>query len=1086
MVEKSMTFRLLPQLDRETAPTPDQVGADWTDHGTGSATLAKYSAALIVPITDQPPERLKSVPSPWARLLLFEQALFTTRHPSHAPVLAEWRGLLGCLALSDYLRINVAGTPVDLTGAVGSMGSLRQMAPADDATLLWDRLALIRVNGQLIGGTSPRTIVFTGIRAGVPDAVPFQAGRRLVDPTRHFGERKDRESLALLGEWIDQVISTIQNVGASADRFLGQQPAPRGTQPVSRRARLMQLLTEWKIENGAALDALGGSPFTNAIKFAETSILASAFPDSHPATDVLRHLRSASSPEEISRRSGLRVRNGNRIVDPGAKGVLMRDGHPFTGRVPLPAGQSADVDKGRFVRALGAAQLGDASAPDLGSFFEPRLVKVVQANPACTITLGSNDEQYLLPFRPAVLEHLQAGFLNEHLELSGDAGAGIKVVLSIPVQDGLSVRYEHVYDTRDIVQDAYTPELAVWPEFRSREWKHYFYVVRHTARQNHITFEPVEIPVADKAGSPDGLLQWGVTSRPVEAWQGLTPDGAGGLLLVTSSAEVIPDGTHWDLAIDFGSTHTRVFRSSTGVAGGLMASPVPLEPRGRHLLNRTGDLASQFFAAQGDDAGNVEEPRSLVRVPDATSRGAGKKTWLPSDGVIFWPAITHADSSTSGLRANLKWQDSSNSDLPAFHSYISQLYLSAAAEAAAVGATVRSVKTAYPSVFPNHLRWSHQREWDLLKGYGVDVKPAQSESDAVAAYLVERGGNMATPLLAVDVGGSTSDLAIWANNRRAAGDSIRLAGDLVSRLITRSASARGAVGKAATHLPISADPLPWKADNDSANALVFNDLLRFVARKRGSTLDLAKNLYEGPGSEGERIIAHAGYLFATASYLLGLMARRDAPGLDRYEIHFAGHGSEFLRWLDVLKTGAATGLPEMFFRAGLRADDSVMVDVHLPDEHAKQEVGRGLLAPPITGQQEEHDRTTFMGETGFSNEAGSLDVDAPLTLSVLKSITAPRQPLPLEEFAELQHFLSVFSKHEVTKAIANALGIRPENINRQLRDHIHNRIFGPQSTWQQNQQPGTGGDTSLIEPFFIIEAKALLEHTTENVGLFSA
>ncbi len=39
------------------------------------------------------PDKLYSVPTPWARLLLFESALYDKDHPAHLEVRNEWRGM---------------------------------------------------------------------------------------------------------------------------------------------------------------------------------------------------------------------------------------------------------------------------------------------------------------------------------------------------------------------------------------------------------------------------------------------------------------------------------------------------------------------------------------------------------------------------------------------------------------------------------------------------------------------------------------------------------------------------------------------------------------------------------------------------------------------------------------------------------------------------------------------------------------------------------------------------------------------------------------------------------------------------------
>jgi hypothetical protein len=244
-------------------------------------------------------------------------------------------------------------------------------------------------------------------------------------------------------------------------------------------------------------------------------------------------------------------------------------------------------------------------------------------------------------------------------------------------------------------------------------------------------------------------------------------------------------------------------------------------------------------------------------------------------------------------------------------------------------------------------------------------------------------------------------------------------------------------------------------------------------------------MYQGPGSPGERVIAHAGYLYATVSYLLGLMVRRQGSASDRYEVHFAGHGSEFLRWLDLMEDDASSELPAVFFCAGLGSERSkVQVDVRLPGTDVKQEVGRGLLAPLVGDTAARRHRATFVGETGFFTDETGGGWDADLGVQTLSRLQPPTQAVPFEKLAHITDFVKVFAEQPVAESFARALGITPERLDLKLRDRIHDRLFGPQSAWRAAKAAGAG-DQSMLEPFFVVEAKALLEHVTGNPSLFS-
>lgn len=1082
--------RFLPQLDpTKSPPAASSANAGWTEHGNGVVTLAKYSAALVVAGRDTPPERLKSIPSPWSRLLLFEQALFQREHPAHAQVLAEWRGMLGCLGLSDYLNLQMAATPVDFDGAAGSMQVLRSMVPAGDAATLWDHHVLISIGGRLMGGTSPRTLVFTGIRAGVPPSVPFQRDSRLADPTAHYREAGDGETLLVIERWLARLGEWLKEAEGQLNGFLGLQPAAAGSDRVSRAELVKKLLAQWHDDTVRALDAAGPVAAPD-VSFGKSRLISNAFPDRHPARDIFGALRFARVTHPEPRRSDLRLRDGEKAFNPGARGVLLRDENPYTGQIQLPAGQHGSVKRGRFELALSGEQLGDPNAPDLGAFFEPRLVEVRDANAAHVSVLQIDGKQYLFPFRSDILAHLTPEQVVSFTRAAGDPAAGVRVTLNIPLHNDLVLRYEQEYLARDVVSGAATPNLSVWPNFHAQNWPHHFYFVE-ALEQPHLTLAPVGGELEKPRTSSDSAQTWGRLAGPVRGWTGSLGE-ARGLLLAHELPFIPSKGAPWDVSVDFGSTHTRIFRATEGVASGKKAEIVELTPRSLVLLGTPELLADSFFPAPGTDLlGATQEPRSLLRLPLGPVGVNADGAWSPPDGVIYWRSLLD-DRPVEGLRANLKWHRSDTDDLPAFHSYISQLYLSVAAEAAAAGASVRSLVTAYPSVFPDYLRHEHEQQWKTLdERYGVNIRPAVSESLALAAYLAaEREANVGTNMLAIDVGGSTSDLAVWMGGTRAVGDSVRMAGDILSRLLAVDAAAREAIRKAAAAKGISATELRWRDAGGMENGLIFNALLRFVAQKdknSKSTLVLAQNMYKGMSSPGERVIAHAGYLYATVSYLLGMMVRRQGGRADRYEIHFAGHGSEFLTWLDLMADDASKQLPAAFFRAGLNAGGQpVIVDVRLPGRDVKQEVGRGLLAQPVGETVRQRHHSTFVGESGFFGAEDGEGWDAELGPETISRLQAPSQPVGFERMTQITNFVDVFTTDPVAQPFGTALGISRDKLDTALRDRIHDRLFGPQSAWKAATRTDSPRDHSMLEPFFVTEAKALLEHVTQNRKLFSA
>ena len=1085
--EPADSAQMLPELKREASPAPAATGT-WFQHTGGLGTLANYAGALVVPDSETAPERFKSVPSPWARMLLFEQALFKTDHPAHPRILGEWRGLLGAIAFNGFLPLRIEVQEIDLRGRTGVLDSLRKMSP-DPQSARWTRLGLIRSGNEVVGGVSPHTLVFTGIRE-VTASIPFVHEKRFTDPGEYYAGRGDAQTLTLLWKWIAGTHDQLKAHWNELHDYLGSQPASQGAAGVKRAGKILTLFTDWGHETLRRLEELGG-PSPLALELV-SSPFAGRFRD-HPASKVLPLIQGAhpQNLEAFSRRNDLQMRDGRWTLDPGSTGrVLDANGEKFSGVLTLPRGFTVGLRKGEFVAPIGHEHLGENHTPNLAEFFEPRLIKVADVSDAHARVLEVGGDRFLFPFRPEILAYLTAEQLASYVSVQGDTDRGYTVRLQIPLQEERRLEWERHFGPADVVRDYVAPLLAMWPNFQSQEWKHYFFVTQPQAQERNLVFTPVSLhdgesgtTTVEYTDRADGE-RWAESDTPFHAWHGRA-ERFNGLLLGRSLPRAPRKEERWEVSIDFGSTHTRVFRTVRGVGGGTEIIPIEIKPRGVPLLGGAGHLPFHFFVSEENDIGSSTELRSLVKLPLLGRPHHSNPTWLPADGIIYWEPV-RGRGSVKGLRANLKWHED-DEDLPAFRSYIAQLYLSIAAEAASQGESIASIITAYPSVFPRHLRKNHQEEWELLNDrYGVKVRKALPEASALASYLVaNKGGETTQSLLAIDIGGSTSDLAIWAKGKPCAGDSVQFAGNIISRLVQSDPSAREAIGSAAGHI-LHGDPFQWQAEG-GVNGLIFNAMLRTIGQQFGGTQKLATRLNRnGPGSPGERVIAHAGYLYAAVSYLLGMMVRRAELKQPHYSIYFAGRGSEFLAWVDELQDSGAADLARSFFQAGLGDSQEVpSVSVFLPGMDAKQEVGRGLLEDDITrGEGAGPERVTFLGESGFSNAQGQLGWSAPLTLQTLQQLVRPESPLEPEDLVMLRNFVGAFYTTEVGADIARSLGVREDVVTAELRNRIVDKLFGPGSAWARAQGQANLADTALLESFFIAETKILLEHSTRNYQLF--
>ena len=177
------------------------------------AQLSQLADGIEIP---SEPQRIYSIPDPWARALLFDRALYDEQHKLHSIIVGEWRGLIALIGLRESRDLeSLSVRPVSLTaGRPDSFVSvLRELLPRDvdmlSAESNWQNFHILRwqlrpwrqTRAQAFGFTSPMTLVATGAEYSgliAQDEAPWFDGQRLVDPTPHLSGR-ERNALA---EWL--------------------------------------------------------------------------------------------------------------------------------------------------------------------------------------------------------------------------------------------------------------------------------------------------------------------------------------------------------------------------------------------------------------------------------------------------------------------------------------------------------------------------------------------------------------------------------------------------------------------------------------------------------------------------------------------------------------------------------------------------------------------------------------------------------------------------------------------------------------------------------------------------------------------
>jgi hypothetical protein len=1152
--------RYTPEMDRDGIQWQEPVGT-WKQ-GQDIVHLATVAEKLRIPPDREGTDLLNSIPTPWSRLLLFESALYNPQHPAHPDVLDQWRGLLGLLALARPLGIDLQPGNAENTIRLADFTAEHPIAKTfadlrpeyavngEDAEVeKWGQFHLVVVGDRLLGATSSRTLVFTAIDHRCPPTIPFQnAQGRVSDPLHYYRKFKDRKYIALLKRWLDSFIPAVEG-GRELSDWLGTLPAPPKVAAQRRLEKLLGLLKQWRTEVArelppdAALSPLGPlAPFFTLAPYSTLPFLPQTPPSGD--SDLLLTTEMAGDKKVLVCFRPVRGQN------PKTNSLLYNEYGQVIQSDPLL------IYDGRWMNADDALpqdlsflphDWGYISDP-VAELFEPQVIEVElpeaaeDAGSAYALRLG--EKTFLYPFKQAVLAYFTPAELHRYTSIEVEPDRGYRVTLELPLVKGRSIRATRRYEegsqelvlVNNRVQDHLTSELAMWPGFADERWDYYFYFKRQVATKDkparNLDFAPVggEQPRSNS----EGASHWYFSNRPIDAFVG-TVNGRRGLLLPKHSE--LPSQTdrdYWDVAVDFGSTHTRVFylRMQKDDGGKFTRWPearieqLEFSAHARQItLCNPEVLKNDFFALSGKlDPPSRVELKTLLMQP--VGDPVKHTDWRPREGFGYMHWVQGGFDDRK-LKTDIKWESSGNkNDL---NSYLRCLMVMVQAEAARRNADINFVARSYPTAFNNKLKADHNSEWVSLGSFmGLKVESeidrVLSEAVATARFLGSISAPQMSNTVSLDIGGSTTDIAIWYGKRVPTPHGERLKAVLGVQESVKMAA--GSVGRYLQSDPTAKRFLEWFVQAVKKQG-VFNDLSldSFAGRRLGYALMFYNILsyYELAGDrlrseynallglikaqdEARGLLLHLIYLFGGLIYYSGLLARKvglQEQKLPVYYLYFCGKGGTLITWVNNYQRFA-----EKMFLAGLygpggagaKGQSAASVEVSISPK-PKQEVGRGLLVPRSLQGGGEGDEgfglidpkphSVTAAETGYKVRAGEkvreLTWKEGLDRSVLRSLAG--NPPAFGEMKELNCFIAAIRqayKHQDEDNPLYDFGrlLTSERVQHTYVDRLTNRLLGQDEGSVLHDLEQENNPNALIEPLLITEMKVLLEVLSSNDRLF--
>ena len=761
---------LLPRLTVTNQVTAFGNAGRWEKRD--SVELERISEGLDVTPPKVASAEVDSIPSMWARPLLFEMALYDTRHPMHERVLGEWRGLLAMLALKEWCDFPLTTERIKITDtknppdAEDFLRALQKLLPQDtlDKPTTWETLNLILFKEKPIGITSPTTLVCTSVSCfGRISRVPWFNDRFLDDPVPKLNSF-EKEAVA---GWLKHLHGHIQGL------------------PNSKiKASLMGLLHSFigdlgEVPGVSTFSKTGLGLTQNLFKSINTPVAPRDLPSSvelvpsrnkQPKTILL--VPDKTIPEVWG------VEPQNVFV---WKGETLATTQNFSGesKLTLPTHVHLRSQQDFFTDKLFVINQEKA--------FQEHSTLVAERSE--DLNFNGISVTPILPITEEVLTYLDVRDLNERITFDQQKDSivvSLRLTLSGINRKNRYFAISKEYGTANVTPIPTGPVLAIWPNFRTSDWKAY-YTYFTTADQDTFYAKPFLAvgetsdpqTFSDNRGNVEKEIT--KTERFPEAmlceYNGIQ---AGILLISVPEEKLSVDGTDWNVGVDFGTSSTTVYYRK----GNANPQPVAFNDRLLRITDPRTRLDRMFY----DDflSPKHEQTPFFSLFQKLGNQGADEPLL---DGHIYFLDDYKALPSAKNIVSNLKWSTSAI-DREHLKIFLKQLFLQCAAETINDGAEEINWNFSHPLAFTELDKGQFERIWkdvglacESATGLSQQVMtPAQSESVVTAKFFASTlqneyaTGGFTSGAVCIDIGGETSDISIWQNNELYWQTSLRFAG----------------------------------------------------------------------------------------------------------------------------------------------------------------------------------------------------------------------------------------------------------------------------------------------------------------------
>lgn len=863
--------------------------------------------------------RVNSLPSPWSRALQFEQAILNSRYPTREALLEEWFGGMACLGLWDMFGLRMESMRVALQDhadleddAVGPFTrSLASSRPDSSSSLSrypegshpWDVVYVFHLQGIVVGFSSPSTLFCPAVHLPQPiQGMGWTAAGKFSSPLDFLGTP---QRLAL-ADWFSHVKS-----GVLAAKDLNSQ---------TTAGQLAQVLDK-------LIQRLSGGHLGNPT-LSDTARIQN-LPTRPEALAVLsRPAKGGISPSQATIELGDRERRP--LPDtPAARPVVLVDPE-MPSKLGLTGAdiclyksatlESIGYDPSRLEQQYGAEIR--VLTPDhifldelyllpgeqvlINSWLPARLEGVPTVNGEVVTPL--------LPFKPEIRQLFSSRELQERSELrvvQTSVGMELEVRLSLPLQgqrESYGIRRSYTLKEENLVADN-VPVITLWPYVSHTNWKLFYLFCEDSP--TGLTIDGFSDYDRKIGHDGDQTVKYFTTPFFPDLVRFSERGQDRGLLPVTSPPAKSNQLDLWQVGIDFGTSFTNFYIDSGDgprrqqLETRLVSLTLSQKENRQRLLNQY--FIPEDMVPSAEFGGNP---------PTATA--ISLRGWQEVLGQV--PELFHearlrvpipGEFGGVELRTGFKWEQ-----LQYQKPFLKELALLISANAAASGANELHWSVSYPSAFsPNEVA-RFRRVWielldELSRLTGIRHQlnnkggegGLQTEAVAFASYFGNFHNRQMVHTSCLDIGGGTTDISVWQENKLIHQVSVPYAGrDISTQLLRRKPSFVKSLFPPSLTSEIHDDEARARQDRNFTSRL--DNIIRYGSDELlGGRLDMLVNQTSRLQAPLQQFLSLLAVSYGGLYHYLGLVLQvlRKEGKLTRNvptPVYLGGNGGRLLNWID--------------------------------------------------------------------------------------------------------------------------------------------------------------------------------------------